>query len=224
MKRLRFIVRTAAGLPAAVLLSGALGAAGPPDRGATAVAATSGESAATPAGQAAAAACRIAPAVLDVSRPAGPLTVRIELRSFFGKKTTHCSTAEAIEPGVYVSSVNGLRLPAPSATDEGIGERVWEGRTVEDLADPWRRLDRPNGMSELVVRFDRPSDGNPATREDGDAGDVLAMLMGVPDGHSAPICVAGRAAGATFECCDMVEVRNRGLRDLARGLLPPSSR
>ncbi len=53
--------------------------------------------------------------------------------------------------------------------------------------------------------------------------DILAMLMGVPDGETAPVCVAGRAAGATFECCDTIEVRNRGLRDLPRGLTPPSS-
>jgi hypothetical protein len=190
-------VRTAAGLPAAVLLSGAVALAGPPE----------------PAESAAA--CRITPAVLDVSRPAGPLTVRIEL-------TAPPSPAEAIEPGVYISSVNGVRLPAPSATAEGIGERV-TGRAVEEVLDPPARLERPNGRSALVVRFDRPSDGNPTTREDGDAGDILAMLMSVPDGQTAPICVAGRVSGAIFECCDMVEVRNRGLRDLPRGLTPPSS-
>ncbi len=179
--------------------------------------------AAPPDTEAPAAACRIAPAVLDVSRPAGPLTVRIELHSYSGSKTAPSSPREAIEPGVYVSSVNGVRLLAPSATDEGIGERV-AARTVEDRAGLRRRLDLPNGVPELVVRFDRPSDGKSATRQDGDAGDILAMLMGVPDGQSVPVCVAGRAGGVPFECCDTVEVRNRGLRDLPRGLVPPPSR
>ena len=59
--------------------------------------------------------------------------------------------------------------------------------------------------------------------EDGDAGDILAMLMDVPDGTSVPVCIAGRTGGASFQCCDTIEVRNRGLRDLPRGLIPPSS-
>ena len=204
MKLFGFLVRTAAGIPPALLLSGAVALAGP---------AEPAESAPT---------CRISPAVLDVSHLAGPLTVRIELPAPAGTESMPQSAAESIEPGVYISSVNDVRLPAPSTNSEGIGERV-AGRAVEEVADPQARLEQPHSKSVLVVRFDRPSDGNPATCEDGDAGDILAMLMSVPDGQTAPVCVAGRAAGATFECCDTIKVRNRGLRDLPRGLTPPAS-
>lgn len=171
--------------------------------------------AAIPPGQMVGASCDISPAVLDVSLRPGPLTVRLELPQF---------SAGGVSPdaGIHIASVNGVRLPAPSPQREGISERV-AARAVEDRSDPGRGLMTPNGVPELIVRFDRPADGDPATLEDGDAGDLLAMLMDVPDGRSVPICIAGRANGTPFECCDTVEVRNRGLRDLPRALMPPPS-
>ena len=219
--RFAFSGRTAAGLPAAVLLSGVIALAPlssveADSRGAAATTDAAGRPDSAPT-------CRISPAVLDVSRPAGPLIIRIELPPSPGETAAQASPAESIEPGVYISSVDGVRLPAPSQAVEGIGERV-AGRSVEGRADASRRTEHSNGIPELVVRFDRPADGDPTTREDGDAGDLLAMLMGVPDGQTAEVCAAGRAAGASFECCDTVVVRNRGLRDLPRGLIPTSSR
>jgi len=215
LKRFALAVRTAAGVPAAVLLSTlfALGLA------------VGGEAADTdpvsPPDQVAV--CRVTPAVLDVSRPPGPLTVRIELRSSSGERVKPAPRVEAIEPGVHISSVNGVRLPAPSTATEGIGERI-AGRSLDPASGAPPGEGDPGGNAALIVRFDRPSDGNPSTREDGDAGDILAMLMGVPDATVAPVCIAGRAAGESFECCDTVVVRNRGLRDLPRGLTPASSR
>jgi len=209
--------RTAAGIPAAVLLSAVFAA------GSAAAGQPSG--AATPAAEGRAPACRIAPEVLDVGRPAGPLLVRIELppaAANEGSGASPASPMEAIEPGLYIASVNGVRLPAPSAVAEGIGERV-AGRSVELQPGTLSGAGPPGGAPVLVVRFDRPADGNPATREDGDAGDILAMLLGVPDGAAAPVCMAGRIDGIPFECCDAIEVHNRGLRDLPRGLAPPAS-
>jgi len=216
LKRFALALGTAAGVPAAVLLSTffSLGlpeggeavdavSDGPPDQGAV---------------------CRVSPAVLDVSRSSGPLTARIELRTLSGEGAKLAPPAEAIDPGIYISSVDGVRLPVPSAiTEEGIGER-FAGRSVEPVSDAPPGTGNPGGSGALIVRFDRPSDGNPATHEDGDAGDILAMLMGVPDGTAAPVCIAGRAAGESFECCDTVVVRNRGLRDLPRGLTTTPSR
>lgn len=217
MKQSVSSTRTAAGVPAAVLLS-VVFAAGSAAAGQASGAAPAAVNARAPA-------CRIAPKVLDVGRPAGPLLVRIELPPAVGQEASAASLAspvEAVEPGVYIASVNGIRLPAPSAAVEGIGERV-AGRSLEHQPGAPSGSGPPAGTPALVVRFDRPADGNAATREDGDAGDILAMLLGLPDGQAAPVCVAGRIDGVPFECCDAIELHNRGLRDLPRGLAPPAS-
>jgi hypothetical protein len=160
--------------------------------------------------------CKLAPAVLDVSVPAGALVARIELHSPQAGGVQ--LSADRISAGVVIASVGPTRLPRPGGKLDGIEEHV-QARRVEDLVDTRLGTASPNGVPELVVRFDRPSDGDPATREDGDAGDLLAMLMDVPDGTSVPICLEGRIDDATFTCCDSVVVRNRGLRNLPRGLL-----
>jgi hypothetical protein len=165
------------------------------------------------------AACRIEPRVLDVAAAAGPLIVHLELRSAAGRPPV---APEAIEPGVYIASVAGVTLPAPGTGQEALEEDP-AGRHVEDLLDAPGGAALPNGTRELVLRFSRPSDGNPETRHDGDAGDVLAMLMDLPDGAAAEICVGGAAGSRAFQCCDSVTVRNRGLRDLPRGLLPEAT-
>jgi len=221
LRLLRVIHRTAAGVPTAVLLS-ALMLTGLPAAGAAGAVLPPGEAAELPPGPAAAASCRIEPAVLDVGSHAGPLTVRLELPQPSGHPISFAALGAAIAPGVYVAAVNGVRLPAPSPGREGIGERV-ASRTVEDRADPASCLMTPNGVPEMVVRFDRPADGSAVTREDGDAGDIIAMLMDVPDGRQVEICIAGRTGEGAFECCDAIEVRNRGLRDLPRGLSLSSS-
>ncbi len=165
--------------------------------------------------------CHVTPGVLDVGRPAGPLAVRIEMLSPPGDGPA--PSPEEIRPGVHVSSVAGVRVPAPSSEVEGIDEHA-AARTIEDRADLRRRTPLPNGIPELIVRFEYPSDGDPATRGDGDAGDILAMLMGVPDGQAAEVCFAFQAAGTPFECCDTIIVHNRGLRNLPRGLAPSTKR
>lgn len=159
--------------------------------------------------------CHVEPRVLDVSRPAGPLILRIEM----GDRGARAPGLETIVTGVHISSVAGQPLPGPGDGGEGIDERPGT-RTAEDRWDAGGRVPVPNGVPELVVRFDRPCDGDPTTRTDGDAGDVLAMLMDVPDGTAVPICFAGGTPEGGFTCCDTVTVRNRGLRDLPRGLLP----
>lgn len=163
--------------------------------------------------------CQITPAVLDVSKAAGPLTIRLE---FIPRGTHSPLDPRTVETGLYISSVGGVRLPPPWAEAEGIDEAPG-GRIVEDKRGLWQGVSGPNGIPELIVRFREPCDGDPATRNDGDAGDILAMLLDLPDGRSAEVCVAGRVAGSGFECCDRIEVRNRGLRDRPLGLFLPWS-
>lgn len=163
--------------------------------------------------------CHIQPRVLDVAAAAGPLIARVELRSRAGRAP---SAPETIEPGVYIASVDGIPLPPPGMGAEGIEEDP-AGRTVEDLLDVAGGTAIPNGVRELVVRFARPSDGNPDTRRDGDAGDILAMLTDLPDGTAVEVCIAGSVGGEALRCCDSVMVRNRGLRDLPRGLFPEAA-
>jgi len=161
-------------------------------------------------------ACRLEPEVLDVGRPAGPLTARLEV--FAGNGLVGLDPRE-LSPGVYVSSVAGRPLAAPSSDTEGIEEDPTK-RSFEDGQDARGRSPLPNGVPEAVVRFARPSDGDPRTARDGDAGDVLAMVMDVPDGTSVEVCLAGSFRGAAFACCDQLRVRNRGLRPVPRGLIP----
>ena len=164
--------------------------------------------------------CRLEPRVLDASRPAGALIARIEIPPP-GPSTSGIRSLE-IEAGVYVISVNGVRLPEPSDEVDGIQEDT-SARGREDRIDVRSGRAVPNGIEETVVRFIRPADGDPATPGDGNAGDLLAMLMDVPDGSSVEVCLAGRVAGQTFECCDSVLMRNRGLRNLPAGLFPEVS-
>lgn len=160
--------------------------------------------------------CSIQPRLLDVRTAAQALVVRIELFSSDGLTAL---PSEQVEPGVWISSVTGVPLPPPDGHSEGIGESL-AARSYEDLMDVRGGIRVPNGLPELVARFVEPSDGDPATKDDGNAGDVLAMLMGMPDGESAEVCIAGRLNGSFFQCCDSITVRNRGLRDIPRGILP----
>ena len=161
--------------------------------------------------------CAIEPHQLDVARRPGPLVARLEIYSADGLEARDASRIAA---GVYVSSVAGTPLPPPDGRSEGIGEDT-AARRIEDRADVRGHGAVPNGVPEMVVRFDRPSDGDPRTREDGDAGDILAMLTDVPDGASVDLCLAGQAGGEPFTCCAAVRVRNRGLRDRPQGLHGP---
>jgi hypothetical protein len=163
--------------------------------------------------------CRIEPHVLDVATAAGPLTVRIELLPEAGRPP---APPDALDAGVYIASVAGMALPPPGTGAEALEEDP-TGRRVEDLLDLAGGAAVPNGTREIVLRFGRPSDGDPRTRQDGDAGDLLAMLMDLPDGAAAEVCLAGAANGRAFRCCDSIRVRNRGLRDLPRGLFPEAA-
>ena len=153
--------------------------------------------------------CRLRPRVLDVRRHAGALIARIEL---FGPGGSALDPT-IIEPGVHVSSVRGVELPGPDEAREGIDENP-TARRFEDAVDVRGGGHIPNGAREAVIRFDLPCDGDPATRDDGDAGDVLAMLLDVPDGQAVEVCLAGRVGAKPFRCCDSLSIRNRGLRDL----------
>lgn len=183
------------------------------------VLASSARASAAGGGRDGVAVCRLQPRVLDVAAVAGPLLAHIELRPRAGRPP---SAPEEIDAGVYIASVAGIPLAPPGGGAEGIEEDP-AGRTVEDLIDVAGGAEIPNGVSELVAWFARPSDGNPDTRRDGDAGDLLAMLMDLPDGTEAEVCLAGTAGGHPFRCCDSVTVRNRGLRDLPRGLFPEAA-
>lgn len=160
--------------------------------------------------------CFIEPREMDVRVNPGALVVRIELFSPDGLRPL--STA-GISPGVYLASVGGTRLPVPGGGLEGIAE-ARGARSHEDRMDVRKRGPGANQAPELVIRFTQPSDGDPSTPEDGDAGDVLAMLTDVPDGRKAEICLAGSVGEAQFSCCDTVTIRNRGLRDLPSALRP----
>lgn len=163
--------------------------------------------------------CLIEPGVMDVRINPGALIVRVELFSPDGLRPLD---AAGISPGVHLTSVGGTRLPVPGSGAEGIGE-TRGARRSEDRTDVRRRRPVANQVPELVIRFQQPGDGDPATAEDGDAGDVLAMLTDVPDGRTAEICLAGSVGDAQFNCCDTVTIRNRGLRDLPPGLRPGGS-
>ena len=163
--------------------------------------------------------CRIQPRDLDVAIAPGPLIARIELRTAAGRPP---ADPESVDPGVHIASVAGIPLPSPGSGTEGLEEDP-AGRTLEDRLDLPGGAAHPNGVREVVIRFARPSDGNPDTRHDGDAGDLLAMLMDLPDGAAVEVCLAGAVAGRAFQCCDSVTVHNRGLRDLPRGLLPEAA-
>jgi hypothetical protein len=163
------------------------------------------------------ASCSIRPRVLDTQIAAESLIVRIELFSSDGLTPL---PPEGVEPGIRVSSVAGVPLPEPDGRSEGIGESFGT-RTYEDVMDLRGGVHVPNGLPELVARFVDPSDGDPTTTEDGNAGDVLAMLMDVPDGETVEVCIAGRFEGSPFRCCDSITIRNRGLRDLPGGVLRP---
>lgn len=163
--------------------------------------------------------CFIETRLMDVTVNPGPLVARIEVFSADG---LHPLDVSRIEPGVHLTSVGDTPLPAPGGNQEGIGE-ARDARTREDKADVRRRGSGANGVVELVVRFSRPSDGDPSTIEDGDGGDILAMLTDVPDGRSAAICLAGSLGEEQFACCDTVMIRNRGLRNLPPGLRPTDS-
>ena len=160
--------------------------------------------------------CLIEPRVMDVRVNPGALVVRIELFSPDGLRPLN---ATGISPGIYLTSVGGTRLPVPGGGLEGIAE-ARGARSHEDRTDVRRRGPGANQAPELVIRFNQPSDGDPVTAEDGDGGDVLAMLTDVPDGRTAEICLAGLVGDAQFSCCDTVTIRNRGLRDLPSGLRP----
>lgn len=160
--------------------------------------------------------CLIEPGVMDVRVNPGALVVRVELFSPDGLRPLD---AAGISPGVHLTSVGGTRLPVPGSGAEGIAE-TRGARRSEDMTDVRRRRPVANQVPELVIRFQQPGDGDPATAEDGDAGDVLAMLTDVPDGRTAEICLAGSVGDAQLSCCDTVTIRNRGLRDLPPGLRP----
>jgi len=160
--------------------------------------------------------CFIEPREMDVRVNPGALVVRIELFSPDGLRPLNTA---GISPGVYLASVGGTRLPVPGGGLEGIAE-ARGARSHEDRMDVRKRGPGANQAPELILRFNQPSDGDPATMEDGNAGDVLAMLTDVPDGRSAEICLAGQVGDTQFSCCDTVIIRNRGLRDLPSGLRP----
>ncbi|MGD8377119.1 MAG: hypothetical protein PVF68_13370 [Acidobacteriota bacterium] len=141
--------------------------------------------------------CRLEPSVLDVHERPGALIARIEHPAL-------AADPGATLDGVFIASVAGNRLPGPDEPGEGIDAAAPRRGPVEALA---------GGGDSRVVRFDRPCDGDPGTRDDGDAGDLLAMLLDVPDGTSVPVCLGGTLDGIPFACCDAVVVRNRGLRD-----------
>jgi len=108
---------------------------------------------------------------------------------------------------VHVSRAGGIVLPDPSSLScpAGDGGTAFETGLFEDLA---ARSVSGGGLS---LDFDTPSDGSCLTR-DGNRQDLSAVLSGVPDGTSAPICVAGTAGGQSFECCTSVRVLNKGNR------------
>jgi hypothetical protein len=160
------------------------------------------------------AACRWELRTLDVTRSTRALIARIELFSADGLSALDPA---GLEPGVFITSVGRTPLPSPTPTVDGIGE-LRSARTIEDSFDVRGGGRVPNGIREAVIRFTRPSDGDPVTPEDGNADDVAAMLSDVPDGQSVPVCLAGRFAGVEFTCCDRMTVRNRGFRDLPPAL------
>ena len=134
---------------------------------------------------------RIEPTSFDTRGAAPSFEVILEADRGAG----HPMSAGGIDPGLRVSRVGGRRLPGARQGADGIIETPVPDARVRGLAI-----------------FQAPSDGDPAT-PDGNAQDLLALMLEQPDAAMVEVCFAGTAEGSSFEACTRVRLTNRGLRD-----------
>jgi len=102
-------------------------------------------------------------------------------------------------------SIGELTLPTPSAAagcNDSTQDGIWETLSQRVI----------QGSGSATLRFSMPSDGRCATL-DGNRQDVIALLLDVPDGETASICVSGVHPDTGFvEACGAVTIQNRGNR------------
>ncbi len=107
---------------------------------------------------------------------------------------------------VASAAIGRIVLPTPRAEagcDSATEDGLWE--TLSDRV--------AQGGGSVTLRFNTASDGSCETR-DGNRQDLIALLLGVPDGETAAVCFQAPTPelAAPVEGCGEVTVLNRGNR------------
>jgi hypothetical protein len=117
----------------------------------------------------------------------------------------------------------GLMSPAyiSKVFSPGIGKIVLPVPMAEPGCDPftedgiWESLDdrTVTGAGVATLRFTMPSDGQCQTM-DGNRQDIIALMLDIPNGEVATLCLTGTYPGEAdpVECCGSVGVTNHGNR------------
>jgi hypothetical protein len=151
--------------------------------------------------------CEVSPSSLNLQSRGNSLSIRVTLIDSI--------SGSSIDPGlmtpVFISRLSSpgtgdIVLPIPRAepgcdefTDDGIWES-FEDRTV-------------TGGGVATLRFNMPSDGQCETM-DGNRQDIIALMLDIPDGEVASLCITSTYPNApdSFECCGIVSITNHGNR------------
>ena len=107
----------------------------------------------------------------------------------------------ADDPGDDVTLPDPATLPCPdpvlgSAYERGISENL----AARDVSN-----------ANVTFKFNLPADGDCSTL-DGNREDIAARLAAILDNTSATICITGKAGSMGFQACQLVLVKNKGLR------------
>jgi putative metal-binding protein len=157
--------------------------------------------------------CTISPATMNLNSQGGSVSMTCKLFDV-------CDPANPVPiSGSTVSQVYVSRVD--SANDPGDDVMLPDPSTLP-CPDPVLGFLYERGISEnldardvsnanVTFKFNLPSDGDCATL-DGNRQDIAARLASVPDSTSATICISGNVAGADFQTCALVLVKNKGLR------------
>jgi len=107
----------------------------------------------------------------------------------------------ADDPGDDVTLPDPATLPCPDPVLGSAYERgISENRDARDVSN-----------ANVTFKFNLPADGDCSTL-DGNRQDIAARLTGIPDNTSATICISGTAGGLGFQACQLILVKNKGLR------------
>jgi hypothetical protein len=151
--------------------------------------------------------CGINPTTLNVKATADPFTIDARLTNqCTGQPLDAATMGPAWISKVSSPTIGEIVLPTPSTApgcDSLTQDGIWETLSARNVTG--------NGTARL--RFTTPADGNCQTL-DGDRQDVIALLLDVPDGETATICIQAAYPGAQspVACCGQVRVNNRGVR------------
>jgi len=149
----------------------------------------------------------ISPSSLNVRGNGNDLSIHIDAQDpGTGAPVDLSLLSAAYVRSVSSPSIGKVSLPTPSAApgcDDATEDGLWE--TVSQRVI--------QGSGSATLRLSTPSDGRCATM-DGNRQDILALLLDVPDGETATICVAGKhpAYPGLVQGCGTVVIQNRGNR------------